>query len=200
MKKTINNKLFANEDEKIREYNINVIKNKEYKKISFVYVFYNPLNNIYYCSNHEDFTNYFKTKFEIKNVQNDIMIFDYETNKTFITCDYDFTENKDEWINGKINEIGPFLYYKDNDTEKYYIDSITNEGFNICIDYDTNEYINIDDILKIYKYKNNFMILIKYNNELYMSEQDFPNYFYKIEKEPKNDYYANELMTSIRFI
>ncbi len=154
---------------------------------------------MYYCSNHESFTDYFKTKFEIKNVQNDIMIFDYETNKTFISCDYDFTEDEDKWINGKINEIGPFLYYKDNDTEKYYIDSIMNEGFNVCIDYDTNKYISIDEIIKTYEYKNNFMILIKYNNELYMSEQDFPNYFYKIEKEPKNDNEANELMTTIRF-
>ena len=162
MKKTIYNKLFAKKEEKIREYNINVIKNKNYKKISFVYVFYNPLNNFYYFSNYEDFVNYFKTKFEIKNVQNDIMIFDYETNKTFISCDYDFTEDEDEWINGKINEIGPFLYYKDNDTEKYYIDSITNQGFNVCIDYDTNEYINIDEIIKTYEYKNNFMIMIKY--------------------------------------
>ena len=43
------------------------------------------------------------------------------------------------------------------------------------------------------------MILIKYNNELYMSEQGLPNYFDNIEKEPKNDSEANELMASIRF-
>ena len=187
MKKTIYNKLFAKKEEKIREYNINVIKNKEYKiehELNIWYWFYNDIDKNYYCSYCNKFYEYIKTKIRPEFFGGCILLYDEIKNITYISNDVNnYLEN---FLEGKIIIKNNVMYYEDTNNE-FYISNKNETEFNICKDITANEPIKINEYIYEKKIKYIDILIIKYDNNYYISNIDIPSWFYKIESNKIND-------------
>ena len=196
--KRYNEILFNKEPCNIKEFNKNIIKNKKITKISNIwYMFYNNIDEKYYISYDKYFIEYFTTYHKPIFFNNNIIINNYDINKSYINCDFDknFKDTENYYcINGIIKIFDNVIYYVDNDTLEYYICSENSGEFQPILinDDETRIYKNIK-FIKTYKYIGEYFLLCEINNNLYISDVDSPNMFYKLTSIPITDKEAREI-------
>ena len=149
--------------------------------------FMNPFNDLWYIANDIDFKNVIKTKHKPSESRGIVYIKDEEYNRTFIFHDDFDPSDYENWVNGNVVFYDNFLYYKDNDSNKYYISSSDNIRFHRCVLESTKEPINVNSIGDEF-YVNGiaYITITDYRANHYASTAETPGLFRRIPYIPKS--------------
>lgn len=184
------------------EYNISIptkdcsqFIHYSYKDINW-YSYFDPDTKKYYSSRTNTFDKYIISE-DTPEFSHGYIYAELGDEKTFIGKHDDVKNNDNIYMNVITGSINGFHYMKSYRNSKSYISYGDNDEFKQIIDKDSMKPIVYDNIHGAYKYKDNKFLVIEKDNNYWISNNVYPNEFYKISYPPTDDENASDIYSHI---